>query len=108
MTKPLNKALELLNKLQVYRKMTKTKDGEIKSELACLQRIPINDECAPSRLNLKKYIYLNSRDLTINEIEDVIKALQVIAPTVINDGNKENVIKEVEQINKIAGYTFKQ
>ena len=75
MTKPLNKALELLNKLQVYRKMTKTKDGEIKSELACLQRIPINDECAPSRLNLKKYIYLNSRDLTINEIEDVIKAL---------------------------------
>lgn len=108
MTKPINHALEILNKLYVYRKMTKTKDGVLKSELASLKKIPIRDECAPSRLNLKKYIYLNSRDLTLREIEDVIKALQIIAPTVINDGNKENVIKEVEQINKIAGYTFKQ
>ncbi|RTX75394.1 hypothetical protein CD117_00590 [Mammaliicoccus sciuri] len=108
MTKPINHALEILNKLYVYRKMTKTKDGEVKSELACLKKIPLKSECVPSRLNLKKYIYLNSRDLTINEIEDVIQALRVIAPTVINDGNKENVIKEVEQINKIAGYTFKQ
>ncbi|MES5812684.1 hypothetical protein [Mammaliicoccus sciuri] len=107
MTKPINHALELLNKLQVYRKMTKTKDGVLKSELACLKKIPINDDCAPSRLNLKKYIYLNLRDLTINEIEDVIKALQVIAPTVINDDNKKNVIKQIEQVNKVAGYTFK-
>lgn len=107
MTKPINVAMELLNNLQVYRKMTKTKDGVLKSELACLKKIPINDDCAPSRLNLKKYIYLNLRDLTINEIEDVIKALQVIAPTVINDDNKKNVIKQIEQVNKVAGYTFK-